>query len=229
MSTVLKEFSRFAHTYDHYNTIQRSVAKTLADMITTTPQRIVDLGAGSGTFYNTITWNVDHYLAIDSAQTMLDHHPSNPNVEKLLYDFNDESLFEHLKIQPFDHLVSASALQWSSNLEATCQQIKALNIPFSLAIFTNNTFKTLHKTARVTSPIRSPQSIADACKLPYTLKQYELTFEKKEDIFTYIKKSGVSGGKQQLSFSAMKRLLKEYPLDHLEFEVMFIHSEKENT
>jgi malonyl-CoA O-methyltransferase len=38
----------------------------------------------------------------------------------------------------------------------------------------------------------------------------------------YIKQSGVSGGKRQLSYKDIKNLLDNYPLDYLEFEVLFI-------
>jgi len=38
----------------------------------------------------------------------------------------------------------------------------------------------------------------------------------------YIKQSGVSGGKKQLSYKEIKRVIKDYPLDYLEFEVLFV-------
>jgi malonyl-CoA O-methyltransferase len=51
--------------------------------------------------------------------------------------------------------------------------------------------------------------------------EYELTFESVDEIFTYIKKSGVSGGRNALSYKQMKNLMKEYPSKTLEFEVLF--------
>ena len=50
---------------------------------------------------------------------------------------------------------------------------------------------------------------------------YELSFESIQDIFTYIKKSGVSGGRNALSYKQMKNLMREYPTKTLEFEVLF--------
>jgi len=44
-------------------------------------------------------------------------------------------------------------------------------------------------------------------------------------MFRYIKKSGVSGGEKQLSYKQIKHLMKAYPLDYLEFEVLFIKAD----
>jgi malonyl-CoA O-methyltransferase len=45
-------------------------------------------------------------------------------------------------------------------------------------------------------------------------------------MFRYIKKSGVSGGKKRLGYKEMKALMKHYPLDYLEFEVLFVEAER---
>jgi len=41
-------------------------------------------------------------------------------------------------------------------------------------------------------------------------------------MFKYIKRSGVSGGKKQLNYKQMKKIMQNYPLDYLEFEVLFV-------
>jgi malonyl-CoA O-methyltransferase len=43
-------------------------------------------------------------------------------------------------------------------------------------------------------------------------------------MFRYIQKSGVGGGERQLGFKEMKRLMEAYPLDYLEFEVLFVEA-----
>ena len=43
-------------------------------------------------------------------------------------------------------------------------------------------------------------------------------------MFKYIKGSGVSGSRKVLDYKQSKRLFREYPLDYLEFEVVFIYS-----
>ena len=56
----------------------------------------------------------------------------------------------------------------------------------------------------------------------FELKKYKLHFESVREMFNYIKKSGVSGGEKQLTYKQTKQLMKSYPLDYLEFEVLFV-------
>ena len=58
----------------------------------------------------------------------------------------------------------------------------------------------------------------------FEVKNYRLYFETIEDMFRYIKKSGVSGGEKKLGYKQMKQLMDTYPLDYLEFEVLFVES-----
>ena len=51
---------------------------------------------------------------------------------------------------------------------------------------------------------------------------YKLEFDNKKDLFDYIKKSGVSGVNASLDFKDAKKLYKEYNLNYLEFEVIFV-------
>lgn len=53
---------------------------------------------------------------------------------------------------------------------------------------------------------------------------YKLEFDSTQEIFHYIKKTGVSGSRNVLTFKQMKQLLREYPLKYLEFEVVFLYS-----
>jgi malonyl-CoA O-methyltransferase len=97
-----------------------------------------------------------------------------------------------------------------------------------LAIFTSNTFKTLHETAQISSPIYPEAVLRETIKRYYhaefELKKYKLHFESVREMFNYIKKSGVSGGEKQLSYQQTKQLMKQYPLDYLEFEVLFVRA-----
>ncbi len=58
----------------------------------------------------------------------------------------------------------------------------------------------------------------------FELKEYRLYFETVREMFNYIKKSGVSGGEKQLTYKQTKQLMKTYPLDYLEFEVLFVEA-----
>ena len=53
---------------------------------------------------------------------------------------------------------------------------------------------------------------------------YKLEFDSVRDMFKYIKQSGVSGSRSVLDYKQTKKLMNEYPVSYLEFEVVFITS-----
>ncbi len=222
---IKKEFSRFAHEYGKYNIIQNRVAQKLVDEVKDTPQRILDLGCGNGNIAAKIQWPYRKLVGVDFSPQMLDLHPKNEKIECRLGDFNEDKLFEALVKEEYDHIFSASSLQWAEDLDTCLYQISQLNAPVSLAIFTSNTFKTLLKTAGIASPLRCVDEVTYLINQYFNctieVVEYELTFESVDEIFTYIKKSGVSGGRNALSYKQMKRLMKNYPSKTLEFEVLF--------
>ena len=224
---VSSEFSKYATHYNSYNVIQQKVADKLLSFVTSEPKNILDLGCGSGTLAKKITWKYEKLIAVDFAPRMLELHPKSKKIECIYGDFNDRNLFELLKKYKFDYILSSSALQWANDMEKTFQQLQALEAPLALAVFTANTFKTLHVTAGL-EPL-----LIDTCKLSQLQKkyfnahfevvQYKLAFHNVREMFRYIKKSGVSGSRNVLSYKEMKRVMQEYPLDYLEFEVAFIY------
>jgi malonyl-CoA O-methyltransferase len=54
--------------------------------------------------------------------------------------------------------------------------------------------------------------------------RYRLAFDSVREMFRYIKRSGVSGNRNLLKYKEMKSLMQNYPLDYLEFEVVFIQN-----
>lgn len=225
---VKSEFSKYAYEYGKYNIIQQKVAVEVIQHMNTKAQYILDLGCGRGAIVEKIDWEYQHFVGVDFAQGMLDLHPKSEKIECLYGNFNDESLFQILGKYRFDYLVSASALQWAEDLESIFQKIAQMNIPFSLGIFTAGTFEILHKTAGITSPLRDKDTLEilqeKYLNAHFEVKKYSLAFESIQDIFRYIKKSGVSGSRNVLSYKQMKTLMREYPLKSLEFEVAFIYS-----
>ncbi len=222
---IEKEFSRFASEYGKYNMIQDKVAQKLIDETKDTPKKIVDLGCGSGAIAQKISWQYEKLTAVDFSSKMLDLHPKSAKIHCIQESFNEDKLFKELVKSEYDRIFSSSSLQWASSLDETLYQISQLNAPISLAIFTSNTFKTLLETAKIDSPLRCADEVM------YLINQYfhaeievvtyELSFDSIQDIFTYIKKSGVSGGRNALSYKQMKKLMREYPSKTLEFEVLF--------
>ena len=225
---ISNEFSRYAKSYASYNIIQNKVIKYLLKINDKKPKNILDLGCGDGSLVKNIDWEYNHFTGVDFANKMLELHPLSKNIECIYGDFNDKTLFENLKTYNYDHIFSASALQWAENLDETFKNIKALESPVSLAIFSSNTFKTLNKTASLTPLLRSTDEIKRLQKkyfdANFEVVEYKLEFKSTKEIFKYIKHSGVSGSRKILSYKETKKLINEYPLNYLEFEVVFIHS-----
>ena len=219
-----REFRRFASGYGRYSLIQERVAKALASKIARPYGRIVDLGCGSGGFFRAYEHPFTKYCAVDLAPQMLSLHPGGEGVEKLEADFDDPRLYDRLRKGGFDLLVSSSALQWSRDLDLTLGRIASLDLPVALAIFTSGTFESLHRTAGTISPIRSMEETVAAIERNFDAEidilRYELYFSDRLSMLRYIKRSGVSGGKRQLSFARTKKILQEYTLAYLEFEVV---------
>ncbi len=233
MSTIIKEFSRFAHAYDSHNMIQAEVAKRLVSKL---PKKhyssILELGAGSGEVTkNLAKHRIDyaHLMAFDSSVNMLSLHPSADNIVKIAGDFNKRDFADTLAQKEYELILSSSALQWSQDLDFTLEQLSKLSKQLHAAIFTSNTFKTLHRTAGVTSPIYSAERLQEALSkyyksVTFEVHTYTLYFDSVREMFRYIKKSGVSSGEKKLSYKETRSLMKKYPLDYLEFEVLFVEA-----
>lgn len=226
MSSVCHEFSRYAAEYGSHNVIQRLVAQKLIASTTDQPKQVLDLGCGNGTVFSQIDWNMDRFVGVDFSASMLDQHPLSSNVELILGNFNDRLLFERLSGERFDHIYSASALQWADDLEGVFESLDSLNAPLSLAIFSAGTFKTLHECAGVTPLLRSADEVIDIAEkhlnARFEVLHTTLEFDSVREMFRYIKRSGVSGGRRVLDFAQTKQLMETYPLSYLEFEVVFI-------
>jgi len=213
----IKYFDKFAYTYGKYNVIQKKIIKKY---ISFTKSRVVDLGCGSEGLCK--YKNFDFYLGIDLSENMLKLNPCNT----LKLNFNTKKCFEVIKKYDFEQIVSFSALQWSKNLQFVFEEIKNLNKEYLLAIFTSNTFKTLHQFLEIKSPIYSKEEIIKSAKIlkpTIEVLHYEMKFKKPQQIFEYIKFSGVSGGVKAPIFK-IKQFIKKFPLNYLEFEVVVLRN-----
>lgn len=225
---ISSEFSKYAAHYGSYNVIQNQVAHKLLSCVGAKPKNILDLGCGRGALCKNIEWDYDYFLGVDFAPGMLELHPKSNAIEAMYGDFNDKSLFEKLLTKKFDYVLSASALQWAQDLEATFVNVQKLHAPVALAIFTSNTFKTLNATASLEPLLRTKEEIYTLQKkyfdAAFEVVEYKLEFESTRDMFRYIKQSGVSASRKVLDYKATKKLMNDYPLNYLEFEVAFICS-----
>ncbi|MDQ1338569.1 MAG: malonyl-CoA O-methyltransferase [Campylobacterota bacterium] len=225
---VSSEFSKRALEYESYNIIQNMVIEKLLEHVKQKPKNILDIGCGSGALCRAINWEYEHFYGVDFAHGMLELHPKSSKIETIYGDFNDEKLFENMLTYIYDFIFSASALQWADDLDRVFRKIKELNAPVALAIFTSNTFKTINQTAAISSILRSADEVCELQKkyfnAEFEVVNYKLEFESTRDMFRYIKRSGVSGSRKILSYKESKKLLNDYPLNYLEFEVAFIYT-----
>ena len=224
--SVENQFSKYTNEYNNHNIIQQIAAKSLIRELKSKPKRVLELGCGSGQVYSCINWEIEYYKAIDFSASMCQLHPKAKNVEVKCFDFDSDEFFEDTKNDSFDLVLSSSALQWSKDLSKIIKHLSSITKEINAVLFTSNTFKTIQKITNTTSPILSEKAIKESfskyfsCEFETIL--YKLEFDNKKDLFDYIKKSGVSGGSNALDFSNAKRLYKEYDLNYLEFEVIFI-------
>jgi len=231
---IVREFSRFADEYTKHNIIQSKVASHLIEMLSKNHYRkALDLGSGSGSIYEKLiksSIKIDDFIAFDFSKNMLDLHPSYPNISKICADFNDEKNFISYNDNEFNLIISSSALQWSSDLDSIFASISHLSNEYYFSFFTSNTFKTLHKTASIESPIYSKEIILKALNkyflYEFEVISYRLDFTSVHEMLRYIKRTGVSGGVGKLNYKEIKNLMKNYPLEYLEFEALFIKAVK---
>ncbi len=218
------EFSRRAKTYEKYNIIQKKVVQKLISSIDSKPRNVLDLGCGTGGVYELINWEIDNFVGIDKADRMCILHPKNKKISLVQGDFDNEQLLK--TFGNFDIVISSSALQWTKDLKSLLKNISNITDNIAFAIFCDGTFKTIYEITQLNNFLPSSTEIIDSLDKYYTftheIKTYKLYFEDNISKFRYIKKSGVSGGKRRLTIKETKKLIKEYPHDYLEFEVIFI-------
>ncbi len=225
---VSNEFSRYADHYGEHNIIQEKVADRLIGAIADAPKALLDIGCGHGAVTQRIHWSYTHLIAVDFAPRMLELHPKGKGIECIYGDFDNPELYAYLKEHRFDRIISASALQWSPDLAHTFGLIRSLGAPVSLAIFTAGTFRTLFETAGIPPLLRDAEVLEVMGETYFGARcetvRYSLSFENTREMFRYIKRSGVSGNRNILSYKEMKALMNNYPKNYLEFEVIFIES-----
>lgn len=230
MMNIEHEFSQNAENYNRCNIIQTKVIQTLVERLPDRPASILDIGCGRGGVFQSLNWSVEKFTGLDFAEGMLALHPKAEAVSLHKRDFNDPAFLHGFESGEFERIVSASSLQWAEDLDRTLAQIAALHTPVTLAVFTSGTFKTLLETASIPPLLRSAEEVRSIAEhsfdAEYDLLQYTLEFPSVREMFRYMKKSGVGGARNLLSYRQMKQLMCAYPLNYLEFEVLLIHEER---
>lgn len=227
---VASEFERFADRYPQYNHIQRLVADRLISQIESINHATyADIGCGEGAIYRSLVAkdiDIERFIAIDISPSMLSLHPNADYIDKIKGDFNSESLYRQLDRYSIDMVVSASSLQWSQDLEWSLEHLSHLAPKAAYAIFTDATFSDILRYLSVPSPIHSATSIIEALLRYYHIRSMRvesitMPFENNRDMLSYIKKSGVSGGRAMLSYRDIKRFIDSYDKRELEFQIIY--------
>jgi len=222
--TIAKQFSKHANNYDNNNIIQRIISKALVRELQFKANNILELGCGSGQIFREISWDFDTYTAIDFSPLMCDLHPKQSNLEVKCFDFDSLEFKEFLKNKKYDLVISSSSLQWSKDLKKLLQILENITSNLQTVLFTSNTFKKIYEITKQKKSILSLDEIKNAFSAydcSYEVLNYKLQFENKKDLFRYIKNSGVQG-EIKLNYKDAKSLYKNYDLNYLEFEVVFI-------
>ena len=212
-----KNFEKFAHKYFEYNVIQKKIIKHYLPLL---KSKVIDLGCGSEGLCKYKKF--DFYLGVDASENMLKLNPCNT----IKLDFNTKECFEKIKKYNFEQIVSFSALQWAKDLDFVFREIKNLKKDYLLAIFTSNTFKSLHKKLHIKSPIYSKEQILKASEIlnpKIEILNYKMIFYSPKEMFDYIKFSGVSGN-VRCNIGLLKKFFREFPINFLEFEVIVLRS-----
>lgn len=229
---VKEQFNKYASYYHNNSIIQSKGVELLVETLPNNLGRTIDLGCGSGRLFKELykkSKSFKRFYGVDFAESMLRLHPRAENVKLLTADFNKKESFDRLRELKAQTLLSASALQWAKDIDFTLEQCATL-APFAgLFLFCSGTFKTLHKSVGLRSPIHSCEKIESAFKSHYKAAKIEkynfsLPFATTLDMLRYIKLSGVSGN-LQLSYTQMKHILENYPLKYLEFETILLTGE----
>ena len=229
MNNIEQQFSKYANEYNNNNIIQQIVSKALVREISFKPKRILELGCGSGQIFKNINFEYDYYKAIDFSSSMCEIHPKANKLEVVCLDFDSKQFYNNIENEKYDLVLSSSALQWSKNLSKIINALSKISNNINMVLFTSNTFKTIFDINQKKSPILDIKSIKKAFdksyNCEYEILNYKLEFEDKKSLFNYIKNSGVSGNSNTLSYKDAKNLYKNYVMNYLEFEVVFIKGE----
>jgi malonyl-CoA O-methyltransferase len=218
-----KEFDICAKGYDERRIIQNALADIILLDFDPKGKNIVDIGCGSGAVFERLECPKG-FFGIDISPNLLALHPKNDSVTLLQANFDDEMLYEELSKKDINVAISSSSLQWSSHLEKTLRLVSSLANECRISVFTDGTFQTLRSTAKSENFLPNADKLIELFGLLgfQTVERHEfvLHFDEKKEIFDYIKKSGISGGKRVLDFKAAKALRNNYPYDYLEFEAV---------
>ncbi len=232
---TIRQFSRYAKSYRKHNHIQKLAAEKTIEMAGRTRfGNIVDIGCGDGEIYRQLrikNISFANYFGIDLSAEMLQLHPVSDNTVLLNMDFEDPVLPEYFKEKSIDAIFSSSALQWCTDPCRLFASLSEFCGNLYLSFFTEKTFEDLLSFAGASSPLCPSADILAEAKKHYTVETFEemgfrVHFDSTREMLSYIKYSGVSGGRAVLDYRGIKRVEREYGRRVLDIEIVFVSLKK---
>lgn len=145
--TIEHNFTRSAATYDKYNAIQQRVgAGLLATLDPIHPQRILEIGCGTGTFTAQLhTRFPDTEIhALDLSQAMIDR--ANARLAGSGIHFHISDVMQLPDLGPFDLVIANACLHWLPNMHQGLKRLVTYLNPegiLSFSAFGPGTYKEL--------------------------------------------------------------------------------------
>lgn len=126
-TTIIRNFSRFAHSYDAYSEVQKRSANLLLEELQEDElNRILEIGCGTGNFTILLTNKFKHaYVkAVDICEEMIEVASKKLKDKRIEFVVSDA---QHLNLQEsFDLITSNACLHWFDNLDEALANYKKL-------------------------------------------------------------------------------------------------------
>ena len=231
-TSVQSRFSAAAPDYDGSAIIQKRVAQRLMNDITGSPNRVLEIGCGSGQLTSLLlsAQQDAHIDAIDVSPRMITEAigkaPHHARVRWHVVDFLNFSS-EH----KFDLITSASALHWIHPIESVLERVRRLLAPngrFIFAIMVDGTLHELREARLRVAPGKPPRGkLPSAAEIQGAVTQtgFEIIECSEDRLFALfdscsaflesIHRLGVTGGDvskscNPLTRGEIKRLIEDY-------------------
>jgi malonyl-CoA O-methyltransferase len=233
---VARNFSRAAQTYERGAALHRHVA---ARLIGTLPEparsglnRILEVGCGSGVLTEPLRQRYPEatLCLLDVAEGMVasvrERWGRDPRMEFVVADVR-----EFLSPQPFDLIVSSSALHWATPLDLTLTHLRrqlSLDGQCCAALMIDGTLGELHALRRHVAPGKPPMGrlptgeevLRAATTAGFTVvasaeERIQTHYHSTDDFLSTLHAQGLTGGAVSraavaLSRTELKRLRREY-------------------
>ncbi len=220
---IEKRFSAAAETYDRHASPQRSLARSVCDVLPEIyPEEVLELGCGTGQLTRLL---IDQFPdvpidAVDLSEKMVAHSRKKfERVSQVSWIQGDAQTWRGN--DPYPLIVSSAALHWASNLRKTFENIfQCLEKDgfFSLGMMLHGTLKELHDVRGKVAPAKTPPNTLPTLDavveslhaagfqiLRKKQSEEEVSYKSATDFLRAIHEQGVTGVKTTADHSPLNR------------------------